>query len=122
MKLRIKGNSLRLRIAESELARLMKVGRIQETIQFAPASDARLTYALTVRNAADALGLEYLDQTVTVVLSPAAARRWAESDDVGVYADGRVTLVVEKDFACLDGKNPEEDADAFPNPLAGVVC
>ena len=121
MKLRINGNSLRLRISQSELARLMTVGRIQETIQFAAASDAQLTYALTVQNAADDIRLEYLDRTVTVVLSLTAARRWAESEDVGVYADGTVALLVEKDFACLDGNNPE-DADAFPNPQAGVVC
>jgi hypothetical protein len=120
MKLRIKGNSLRLRVSQSELARLMSVGHIQETIQFAPASDARLTYALAVRNAGDDIGLDYRDQTLTVVLSPAAARRWAESEDVGVYGDGRVALIVEKDFACLDASDPE-DSDAFPNPKAGIV-
>jgi hypothetical protein len=121
MKLRIKGNSLRLRVSQSELARLMRVGHIEETIQFAPASDARLTYSLVVRNAAEDIALEYCNQTVTVVLSQAAARRWAESDDVGVYGDGMVALFVEKDFACLDGNSPE-DADAFPNPRACVVC
>jgi hypothetical protein len=121
MKLRIKGNSLRLRVSQSELARLMTVGRIEETIQFAPESHARLTYALTVRDVKEDMGLEYLDQTVTVVLSSAAARLWAESEDVGIYADGMVSLLVEKDFACLDGNHPE-DADAFPNPQAGAVC
>ena len=121
MKLRIKGNSLRLRISQSELTRLMTVGRIEETIQFAPESHARLTYVLTVRDVEEDMGLEYLDQTVTVVLSRAAARRWAESEDVGIYADGMVTLLVEKDFVCLDGNNPE-DVDAFPNPKAVVDC
>jgi hypothetical protein len=121
MKLRIKGNSLRLRITRSELVQLMSVGRIVETIQFARASDARLTYALVVRNATNDLELEYRDHTVTVVLSPAAASRWAESEDVGVYAEGELALIVEKDFACLDGNDPQ-DADAFPNPHAGIVC
>jgi hypothetical protein len=121
MKLRIKGNSLRLRLTQSDVAQLLELGRIEETIQFAPASDARLTYALIVRNATNELALEYRDHTVTVVLSPDAARRWAESDDVGVYAEGAVSLMVEKDFACLDRNDPQ-DADAFPNPQAGVVC
>jgi hypothetical protein len=121
MKLRIKGNSLRLRVTQSDLAQLMKVGRIEETIQFAPTPDARLAYALIVRSAAHDLALDYRDQTVTVVLSAAAARRWAESEDVGVYADGPVALIVEKDFACRDKDHPK-DADAFPNPQAGVVC
>lgn len=110
-----------MRISQSELARLMTVGRIEETIQFAPESDARLTYALTVRDVEEDLGLEYRDQTVTVVLSQVAARRWAESEDVGVTAHAAVALLVEKDLACLDGNN-SDDADAFPNPHAGVVC
>jgi len=121
MKLRIKGNSLRLRVTQSDVSQLMKDGRVEETIQFAPVSDARLTYALIVRDAVCDLQLEYRDQTVTVILSPAAARRWAESEDVGVYAEGTVGLMVEKDFACLD-RNDSQDADAFPNPKAGVVC
>lgn len=121
MKLRIKGNSLRLRISPSELARLMKSGRVEDTIQFTPASDARLTYALELRNDNEPIALEYSHQAVTCVLSAAAASRWAESDDVGIYGGRSVALVVEKDFACLDG-NGHEDADAFPNPRAGVVC
>jgi hypothetical protein len=99
----------------------MRVGRIQETIEFAPAADARLSYALTVRNTAVDIGLEYFDHTVTVVLSSDAARRWAQSEDVGIYGDGPIALLVEKDFACLDRDHPE-DADAFPNPKAGMIC
>jgi hypothetical protein len=121
MKLRIKGNSLRLRVTKSDLAQLMQACRIEESIQFAPAANARLTYALAVRDAACDLALEYRAQTVTVVLSQNAARRWAESDDVGVYAEGAVSLILEKDFACLDRNHPH-DADAFPNPQTGVVC
>jgi hypothetical protein len=46
MKLRIKGNSLRLRVSRSELAHLQAGGRIEETIRFAEAPEAKLTYAL----------------------------------------------------------------------------
>jgi len=45
MKLRIKGNSLRLRVSRSELAHLQAGGRIEETIRFAEAPEAKLTYA-----------------------------------------------------------------------------
>ena len=30
-------------------------------------------------------------------------------------------ILIEKDFACIDG-NDEENADTFPNPLAGLKC
>ena len=36
MKLRIKGNSLRLRISRSEVARLLEGDCLEETIHFAP--------------------------------------------------------------------------------------
>lgn len=118
MKLRIKKNSLRLRVTRPELARLMESGQLQETIEFGAAADARLSYGLAIGNTGDAIALEYRDGTVTVVLSPAAARRWAESDEAGISAAGKVDVLVEKDFACLDRDDPE-DAEAFPNPKAG---
>ncbi len=46
MKLRIKGNSLRLRVSPSEMERLLSAGRIEEIIHFAQEPDAKLTYAL----------------------------------------------------------------------------
>ena len=122
MKLRIKGNSLRLRVSQTDMAALLRDGRVAETIRFAAAEDASLTYAIEVRDVGQAIGMEYRERTVTVVLSRAAVRRWAGSDDVGVYGDAEgVTLLVEKDFACLDGNDPV-DADAFPNPAGGVGC
>jgi len=126
MKMRIKGNSLRLRISQTEMKQLLREGRIDETIRFAPEADARLTYALEHGVSDREIGLRYHAQEVAIVLSTAAVKRWAEGDDVGIYGeaetgDGTVTLLVEKDFACLDGDDPQ-DADAFPNPKAGVVC
>ena len=39
MKLRIKGNSLRFRVTQSELAKLVELGRVEETIYFGPEPD-----------------------------------------------------------------------------------
>jgi hypothetical protein len=126
MKLRIKGNSLRLRISQSEMAALLDEGRIAETIHFGPQPEARLTYALAHGPAPEPICLEFQPQAITILLSTTAAQRWARSNDVGIYGDaetgeGTLALLVEKDFACLDGNDPQ-DADAFPNPSAGVAC
>lgn len=126
MKLRIKGNSIRLRVSQTEMVTLLREGRIAETIRFGMQAEARLGYALEARDAGEDIALEYRDGTVTVVLSAGAARHWAASNDVGVYGDaetgaGPVALLVEKDFACLDRNDPV-DEDAFPNPASGVVC
>jgi len=124
MKLRIRGNSLRLRISQTEMQRLLADGAIADTICFGSAPDARLTYVLTHRAAEDELGLEYRQQTVSVVLSTRSATAWAQGDEVGVYgsvvtANGPLEVMVEKDYACLDGNDPV-DQDAFPNPQAGM--
>src|ERR1700676_2883765 len=117
MKLRIKGNSLRLRVSPSEMMRLLDSGRIAETIHFAPDQNARLTYALEHDPQAKAMSLRYRAQEVTVVISSEDARQWASGPDVGLYgetggAPGILELAVEKDFACLD-KTGAENADTF---------
>jgi hypothetical protein len=125
MKLRIKGDSLRLRIGPSELERLMESGRIEETVHFGLKDDARLTYALEIGDG-DELAVRHEGTRVAVVLPPAMARAWAQGNDVGVYgrfavSGGLLEIVVEKDWACLD-KNDAEDADTFPNPNQGPTC
>jgi|tagenome__1003787_1003787.scaffolds.fasta_scaffold20702734_1 hypothetical protein len=126
MKLRIKGNSLRVRVTPSEMMRLLETGRIEETIHFAPDKSARLTYALEHARDASSLGLRYSPQEIAVIISSQELRRWAHAEDVGLYAQvhtshGPLQLAVEKDFACLD-KNDAENADTFPNPQQGTVC
>jgi len=126
MKLRIKGDSLRLRLGPSEIDRLLEDGRIAETVHFGPQPEAALTYAIELSHSADGLSLLYERQQVTVLVSRERARAWADGDEVGIdggvsVGNGRLTLLVEKDFACVDGPG-EENADTFPNPKAGAVC
>lgn len=53
--------------------------------------------------------------------------QWAGSDDVGVYADvalgdgQRLSVAIEKDFACLDMSDAENE-DTFPKPNLAVTC
>ena len=119
MKLRIQGNSLRLRISQSDLAALLKHGKIADCIQFG--SEASLTYALEIADGEREIQVSYHSQRITVTLSSAAAQQWATTSQVGIYGTGEVELIVEKDFACLDGTDPQ-DSDAFPNPNAGHAC
>jgi hypothetical protein len=125
MKMRIKGNSIRLRISPSEIKRLLSAERIEEVIHFGPEPDARLTYALEQAPANEEITVRYRPQEVTVVLSAENARAWAEGDEVGIYGSfnfghGQLELVVEKDFACLDKKDGNQDT--FPNPKGAQVC
>jgi hypothetical protein len=126
MKLRIKGNSLRLRVSPSEMKQLLQSGRVEETIYFGADAEARLTYALELSGQAEALTVRYLPREVVVVVSLREARNWAEGNGVGLYGStgsghGPLELAIEKDFACLD-KAGAENADTFPNPKLDVIC
>jgi len=125
MKLRITSNSLRLRISQSDLARFMQSGQIEETIHFAADAAAQLSYALEQSDTAREISLVYQPQSVTVSIPSAAARDWAGGNRVGIYGDVdvgiyKLTVTVEKDFACLDGTN-RENIDTFPNPQKGTA-
>jgi hypothetical protein len=127
MKLRIKGNSLRLRVSRSELAQFQSEGRIEETIHFTAAPEATLTYALESALRSSPVSVRYGSREVTVILSQDRARIWEAENEVGVYTTldmgpaGSLEVVVEKDFACLD-RSDEDNSDTFANPLAGATC
>ena len=113
MKLRFHGDSLRLRVSQAEMARLAETGRVEDTLTFAPGQT--LSYSLET---GAALAAEFDGRRIAIVLPAAAAKHWMESDEAGIEgASGPVKVLVEKDFRCLHSR--DEDADAFPNPMAG---
>ena len=87
MKLRIKGNSLRLRVSRSEAARLIQTGRLEEAIGFSPEDSAKLTYALEPSAAAMEMNSRFRPQEITVALPTLEARQWFKSDQVGFKSD-----------------------------------
>jgi hypothetical protein len=126
MKLRIKGNSLRLRVSPSEMTRLLQTGRIEETIRFGPEAGAKLIYALEHSACAPAMAVRYEQNEILVVVSSEDARRWAAGQEAGLYGEsgsspGPLEIAVEKDFACLDQEEAENE-NTFPNPNQKAVC
>jgi hypothetical protein len=125
VKLRIQSNSLRLRISKSELARFVETGHLQETVYFGPEQGAELTYILARDGNRPGLDVEASGGRVKVVVSAEVARTWADSEQVGINDDvdlgarGKLSILVEKDFACIE-RSAEENTDTFPNPLAGA--
>lgn len=120
MKLRIKDNTLRLRVSRSDLARLMATGRIESTIHFTGVAGEKWTYALETNQETDVPSLEYKMAEVTVIIPAPQAKVWSDTDQVGIYASRdlgmgeRLELLIEKDFACLDLSDADND-DTFPN-------
>ena len=129
MKLRLQANSVRLRLKQGEVKRLVEKGVVVESIRFFPGREA-LAYRLELSESVAVPTARLKGSEVVVEIPGAAARRWAaDATQVGIEAmqpagadtEHGLTLLVEKDFACLDGSD-EQNADTFPNPLAGTKC
>ena len=127
MKLRIKGNSLRLRITQSELARLDAGECVVETTRLSAEQNGTLSFSLKGDASVDEMTVNYQSSRIDVLVPVAEMRAWCGNDEVGVYGTQGVgdreslEISVEKDYACLD-RNAEDNEDTFANPRAGKAC
>jgi len=121
MKLRIRGNSVRLRLSQSETVQLAETGSVADSIEFPPGG--RLEYGIAVSDV-PAPEASFDQNGIKVALPSDTARSWLEPEEVTISAeqdldgDRVLKILIEKDFACLTPREGEEDADAFPNPQA----
>jgi len=114
MKLRLQGNSVRLRLTRSEVERLRETGLVEESVNFG--AGAALAYRLQSRPEQGPVEAACRQGIMTVSVDQETAQAWAGSDEVGLYAQsGALAISVEKDFRCLT--HPREDErDAYPHP------
>ncbi len=128
MKWRIRGNSLRLRLSRSEVARFAEVGRVEDSVEFGPLPSQRLMCVLQSSADLHSVAARYNNNCITVHVPMRLAKQWVETDQAGfdgeqtLDSERKLQLLVEKDFACLDARAGEEDADAFPHPQQGQKC
>jgi len=119
MKLRIHGDSLRIRVTKTDLSRLQSDGRISATLEVAPGQ--ALTYALAITDGS-AIDVDFTDAALSVYLPRARAALWYADAEVSVEGvkllPGGKTLevLVEKDFTCLVPRAGEDQSDYFANP------
>lgn len=123
MKLRIKGNSIRFRVSQSELEQIVERGASEDAVTFP--NGARLRYRIEV--VADGpLAADFSDAAVRLRVPRGAVLRWSEPEEVTIRGEQALgggealKLLLEKDFSCLTPRadEDEDDADLFPNPQA----
>ena len=113
MKLRIRGNSLRLRLTQSEVAALRDYGSVEETVHFSPTS--KLVYAIE-RSGGGEIGARFDEGRILVQVPESIAIEWCNTDRVGFEGTaGEVKVLVEKDWQCLAPRD-EDESDAYPHP------
>lgn len=128
MKLRIRGNSIRLRLGQSEVERMVEQGFVEEFTTFDIARRQRLEYVLRSSDDAKEVAATFDEGRLVVRIPAEQIRAWASTDQVGIEAfqkvseDETLRILVEKDFECIDAPVHESQADAFPRPTTGIAC
>ncbi|WP_394748107.1 DUF7009 family protein [Spongiimicrobium salis] len=118
MKIRIKGNSVRFRLTKTEVETFCKEGFYAESTTFA---NNTLVYCLKAKAGIEELEANFLNNRITIYMPQEALSTWANSNLIG-YRNAvdwndtsTLSLLVEKDFSCLDN-TVEDQSDNYPNP------
>jgi hypothetical protein len=119
VKLRIQGNSIRLRLTKSEVAEVTAAGEVADVIDFGAAKALR--YTLESADCTE-IDVQYSDSEIRVRIPSARVSRWAAPDQVSIRGErklgsgGVLKVLVEKDFECLQPRPGEDSADLYINP------
>jgi hypothetical protein len=120
MKIRIKENSVRYRLTQTEVKHFCEKGWLEQCTEF---HTKTFTYAVK-QDFIENLQVDFSDNTVTLKVPKNFAKDWYDNDVVGLehyvdLSDGtKFFLLLEKDFACLDNTH-EDQSDKYPHPKAG---
>ncbi len=121
MKLRIRGNSIRLRLTKTEVANLAEQIAVEETTDFG--NGQILVYAVMPDEKVDLVTASFQNGRIEILIPSPIAKTWAESEEVGISTEQDVLkIMIEKDFNCLTPRNADEDADTFPHPKSDATC
>jgi hypothetical protein len=118
MKIRIKGNSVRIRLSKSEVKQLAETGRVDDRTQFVGGS---FCYALQADAGIETLRATYQNDCMTMYVPQHFSSVWYSNDIITIDAqmplsgDTSLYLLLEKDFKCLDHSN-EDQSDNYDNP------
>jgi hypothetical protein len=123
LKLRIRDNSIRLRLTQNEVQAVHSDGRVAGRVTFG--GESHFDYVLQKVSGADSVIADIANGDMTVSVPEQVLDAWANSDQVSISADqalgddGQLRILVEKDFACLAPREGEDDSDMYPNPDVG---
>jgi hypothetical protein len=121
MKLRIRQNSIRLRLKRGEVDQIASGKSIVEETRF---PDSVLSYRLNVSDEGK-FSTRFNDGNLVICVPADELSQWAKTDQVSMAAElalegsDALSLLIEKDFSCLapgHHRPDEDDADTYPHP------
>lgn len=119
MKLRLKQNTIRIRMTRDEVNALVQNGTVQDQTRFT-IQDA-LTYRINL-SITDNPAITLVDHNIDLFIPAEQVVGWQDNDLVGFSWDidlgnnERVSLLIEKDFQCLTSRPGEDESNLYANP------
>lgn len=118
MKIRIKENSIRIRLSKSETALFAAKGYLEERTDF---GNSNFIYG--VKSTEDnIMSADFINGNITMHVPRHLIEEWITSNLVALDYDMPVNngktlyLLLEKDFKCIDALITEDQSDYFENP------
>lgn len=118
MKLRIKGNSIRIRLTKTEVEKFVITGYLEEQTWF-PGN--KFIYALQCSVDAVEMNASFDQNKITIFVPAKLLTDWPQNSIVGFNTTMPLTgteslyILLEKDFICLD-ETIEDQSDNYENP------
>ena len=106
---------------QGEVDALRRTGRVVSCTSFPDGREFR--YALESSPASVTPAASYAENQISVRVPESQVLAWANSNEVSIRAqqrlddDNELSILVEKDFACLAPRD-EDESDMFPHPDA----
>tara|TARA_R110002126_G_scaffold154722_7_gene301788 strand:- start:981 stop:1346 length:366 start_codon:yes stop_codon:yes gene_type:complete len=118
MKIRIKGDSIRFRLTQTEVQELSENGKIYDNTNF---GNLKFRYGVVLNKNMKNLSVRFENNGIILEMPDSKGKYWY-SNDIITYDHNfktsdknEIYLLLEKDFTCLDN-TIEDQSDNYPNP------
>jgi hypothetical protein len=121
LKLRIRDNSIRLRLTRTEVETVRADALVRGRVRFAGGNS--FDYILESSPATVSSEAHISNNVLTVRIPENEITQWVTTEQVSISTeqilDGGdlLKILIEKDFACLAPRDGEDEADMYPNPM-----
>ena len=122
MKIRIKDNFIRFRVAQKEVEVLQEEKKLLREVEFGNTFPS-FQYGIEISSSIHELQVSYREHTILVHIPEDTANQWLTTDQVGfehtisLANEKSLLVLIEKDFQCLHKRPHEDESDNFPHPL-----
>lgn len=121
MKLRIRGQSLRLRLQKQDVERLLADGRLFEKTCIGPRI---FQYGIESNKDGSGMTASFDGDRILIKVPHDRILKWAGSEELSLYGEHQsdaslLKILIEKDLMCIKPRTSpmwEDESDAFPNP------